>query len=73
MVLLVVVVIREGGRSQILAELRRELHGETITDPQLVKSALSMLVELSDIQTLSGQTETGIEQCSRWETNLGSS
>ncbi|EEQ99802.1 Cullin-3, putative [Perkinsus marinus ATCC 50983] len=53
--------VRGRAIGQILAELRRELHGETITDPQLVKSALSMLVELSDIQTLSGHTETDSE------------
>ncbi|EER01598.1 conserved hypothetical protein, partial [Perkinsus marinus ATCC 50983] len=54
--------VRDRAIGQILAELRRELHGETITDPHLIKTVLSMLVELSSIQTLPSQRsvpETG--------------
>ncbi|KAF4694884.1 Cullin-3 [Perkinsus olseni] len=54
--------VRDRAIGQILAELRRELHGETVADPQLIKTALSMLVELSSIQTLPaerGVPETG--------------
>ncbi|KAF4700139.1 Cullin-3, partial [Perkinsus olseni] len=35
--------VRDRAIGQILAELRRELHDETVADPQLIKTALSML------------------------------